>query len=89
VPVVALDGNGAGAIYGAFLRRLGLGGSLVAADERDYVSIALGLAGSGHARAQVAAEVAEVARSAPATARRIAEVIETEAAAFTSGELPP
>jgi glycosyltransferase involved in cell wall biosynthesis len=88
VPVVALD---AGGIYGAFLRRLGLSGSLVAADERDYVSIALGLAGSADAREQVAAEVAEVARSGPATARRIAEIIETDAAAAAraSGDLLP
>jgi glycosyltransferase involved in cell wall biosynthesis len=85
VPVVALDSGG---IYGAFLRRLGLGGSLVAADERDYVSIALGLAGSAAAREQVAKEVAEVARSGPATARRIAEIIETEAAAMASGGPP-
>ena len=88
VPVVALD---AGGIYGAFLRRLGLSGSLVAADERDYVSIALGLAGSADAREQVAAEVTAVARSGPATARRIAEIIETDAAAAAraSGDLLP
>ena len=88
VPVVALD---AGGIYGAFLRRLGLSGSLVAADERDYHSIALGLAGSADAREQVVAEVAEVARSGPATARRIAEIIETDAAAAAraSGDLLP
>jgi len=89
VPVVALDGKGVGGIYGAFLRGLGLGGSLVAADDRDYVSIALGLAGSASARAQVAAEVAEAARSESATARRLAEIIETEAEAMISSDVLP
>jgi Flp pilus assembly protein TadD len=87
VPVVALDGAGAGELYGAFLRQLGLGGSLVAADDRDYVSIALGLAASANAREQVAADVAAVARSGQDTARRIAEVIEHEALAMTSGDV--
>ena len=89
VPVVTLDGNGAGELYGGFLRQLGLGGTLVAADERDYVSIALGLAGSVHAREQVAADIAEVARSGPKSVRRIAEIIETEAAAMIAGDAPP
>jgi glycosyltransferase involved in cell wall biosynthesis len=89
VPVVALDGKGAGELYGAFLRQLGLGGSLVAADERDYVSIALGLATSAHAREQVGTEIAALARSGPATARRIAEIIENEATAMASGEILP
>ena len=89
LPVVALDGNDAGELYGAFLRQLGLGGSLVAADERDYVSIALGLAGSAPARERVAAEIAEIARSGPASARRIAEIIETEATAMNSGHVQP
>ncbi|HKX09226.1 MAG TPA: glycosyltransferase, partial [Stellaceae bacterium] len=87
LPVVALDGAGAGELYGAFLRQLGLGGSLVAADDRDYVSIALGLAGSATAREQVAAQVTAVARSGQETARRIAEVIEREALAMISGDV--
>ena len=89
VPVVSLDGKGAGELYGAFLRQLGLGGSLAAADERDYVSIALGLAASAHARNQIRTKIADVARSGPATARRIAEIIETEATAMASGEILP
>ncbi|HXP76555.1 MAG TPA: hypothetical protein VN823_20625 [Stellaceae bacterium] len=89
VPAVALDGDGAGELYGGFLRQLGFGGTLVAADARDYVSIALGLAGSAHAREQMAADIAEVARSGPESARRIAEIIETEAAAMISGDAPP
>jgi glycosyltransferase involved in cell wall biosynthesis len=89
IPVVALDGTGAGELYGAFLRRLGLGGSLVAADDRDYVSIALGLASSLHSREQVVTEVAAVARSGQETARRIAETIERESLAMTSGDVLP
>ena len=89
VPVVALEGDQPGELYGAFLRQLGLGGTLVAADDRDYVSIALGLAGSRDARAQVEAEIAEVARSGPRTARRIAEIIESEALAMISGDVLP
>jgi predicted O-linked N-acetylglucosamine transferase (SPINDLY family) len=88
IPVVALDGA-AGELYGSFLRQLGLGGSLVAADDRDYVSIALGLAGSAQAREQVAAEVAGVARKGPDSARRIAEIIEREALAMISGDVLP
>ncbi|MGH7123323.1 MAG: hypothetical protein ACREFI_03045, partial [Stellaceae bacterium] len=87
VPVVALDGAGPGELYGAFLRRLGLGGSLVAADDRDYVSIALGLATSAHAREGVATEVDAVAQSGRDTARRIAETIEREALAMISGDV--
>ncbi|HLJ19214.1 MAG TPA: glycosyltransferase [Stellaceae bacterium] len=89
IPVVALDGDGPGEVYGAFLRRLGLGGSLVAADDRDYVSIALGLAGSATAREQLAAEVAAAAQSGQESARRIAEVIEREALVMTSGDVRP
>ena len=88
IPVVALDGAAPGELYGAYVRRLGLG-SLVAADDRDYVSIALGLADSANARGQVAAEVAAVARSGSDTARRIAETIEREARAMTSGDVLP
>ncbi len=88
VPVVALAGAGAGEVYGKLLRQLGLGGTLVAADERDYVSIALGLAGSPHAREQVGAEIAEVARPGPAIARSIAAMIETEVAAMIAGDVP-
>jgi protein O-GlcNAc transferase len=89
VPVVALDGTGAGELYGAFLRQLGLGGSLVAADERDYVSIALGLAGSAGARQQLSAELAALAQDGPSTARGIAEIIETKAAAMAAGGARP
>lgn len=86
LPVVALDGAGAGELYGAFLRQLGLG-SLVAADDRDYTSIALGLAGSATAREHVATQVASVARSGQETARRIAGLIEREALAMISGDV--
>jgi Flp pilus assembly protein TadD/glycosyltransferase involved in cell wall biosynthesis len=89
VPVVALDGAEPGELYGAFLRQLGLGACLVAADERDYVSIALGLAASRDARAQVESEIAEVARTGPQSARRIAEIIESEALAMISGDVLP
>jgi Flp pilus assembly protein TadD len=89
VPVVALDGTQPGELYGAFLRQLGLGGSLVAADERDYVAIALGLAASRDARAHVEAEIAAVARTGPQSARQIAEIIEREALAMISGDVLP
>lgn len=53
VPVVALAAERTMAPYAAFLRGLGLGSMLVASDERDYAGIALGLAASPEARAQV------------------------------------
>ena len=74
--------NASGGILGARVL-------LVAADDRDYVSIALGLAGSASSRALVAAEVAEAARSESATARRLAEIIETETEAMISGDVLP
>ncbi len=89
VPVVALDGTEPGEHYGSFLRQLGLGGSLVAADDRDYVSIALGLAASPDARAQVEAEIATAARTGPQSARQIADTIEREALAMISGDVLP
>jgi hypothetical protein len=76
-PVVALAGDSLYGPYGGFLRGLGLGDRLIAADERDYISIALGLAGSGGARGQVTAAVAAIAKSGEASARGIAELIES------------
>ena len=52
-------------------------------------AFALGLATSAHAREQIGTEIAVLARSGPATARRIAEIIETEATAMSSGEILP
>jgi predicted O-linked N-acetylglucosamine transferase (SPINDLY family) len=79
-PVVALSGQTPYEPYGAFVRGLGLGDCLVAADERDYVSIALGLAASAPARAQVTTAVAGVAEIGEGSARAVAEIIETNAA---------
>lgn len=78
-PVVALMGATLCEPYGAFLKGAGVGDVLTAADERDYVSIALGLASSDAARAQVAAKVAGIARLGEASARGVAEIIETNA----------
>ena len=79
VPVVALAGATPYDPYGAFMRGLGLGDRLVAADEQDYVSIALSLAGSADARAPLTAAVASIARTGEASARAIAEIIEINA----------
>ena len=76
VPVVALDGSGASGCYGAFLRGLGIGSLLVAADQGDYLSIALALAASSDARAQVlvaASTAGENENGAGAFARAIEE----------------
>ncbi|HUN49419.1 MAG TPA: hypothetical protein VMU85_22995, partial [Stellaceae bacterium] len=80
IPAVALAGGSLYEPYGAFLRGLGLGDRLVGADEQDYVSIALGLAGSVEARAQLTAAVAAVAGVGEASARGVAEIIESNAA---------
>ena len=53
VPCVAMAGGPAP--YADFLRGLGLGDELVAADERAYVRLALALAGSAAARARIGA----------------------------------
>ena len=77
VPAVALAGATTYEPYGAFLRGLGLGDRLVAADEQDYISIALGLAGSADARAPLTAAVASIAKAGEASARCVAEIVET------------
>jgi tetratricopeptide (TPR) repeat protein len=84
VPVVALAGDNPAEPYGAFLRDLGLSESLVAADDRDFVSIACGLAGAASARRPVAEQVAEIAKGGPDMPRRIAQTIETKAADTTA-----
>jgi len=78
VPVVALAGTKPSEPYGAFLRARGLGGSLVGADERDYVAIAAGLGSSCETRARVMAEIRIVADGAADSARTLAGVIEAE-----------
>jgi len=88
-PVVALAGASLYEPYGAFLRGLGLGDRLVGADEQDYISIALGLAGSAVARAQVTAAVATIAAAGEASARGIAEIIESNAARMLSEVVGP
>ncbi len=79
VPPVAPAGEGAAQPYGAFLRACGLGPMLVAADDRDYVSIALALATSEEARAKAIAAMAEVSEFATDGARRFAAEIENHA----------
>jgi glycosyltransferase involved in cell wall biosynthesis len=89
VPVVALASDDLAEPYGAFLRGIGLAESLVAADDRDFVSIALGLAGSASARQRVSEQVANVAKSGPDMPRRIAQGIETKLAeAMAEGVRP-
>jgi glycosyltransferase involved in cell wall biosynthesis len=78
VPAVALGGAAPGEPYGDLLRVCGLGGCLVAADERDYVSIALGLATSGVARERVAAAVARAAEAGRISARVAASELVAE-----------
>jgi len=89
IPVVALSGEGLYEPYGAFLRGLGLGDRLVGADEQEYISIALGLAGSASARAQVTAAVAARAAAGVDSAREIAEIIESNAARMLSEVVDP
>jgi protein O-GlcNAc transferase len=88
-PVVALAGATLYEPYGVFLKGIGVGDSLVAADERDYVSIALGLAGSQAARAQVAQKVAGIARLGEASARGVAEIIESNATKMLAEAVGP
>jgi len=80
VPVIALDSGNPAKPYGGFLRGLGFAESLVAADDRDFVSIALGLAGAANTRHQLADRIAAVAKSGPEMPRRIALAIEGNAA---------
>lgn len=89
VPAVALAGATLYEPYGIFLKGIGVGDSLVAADERDYVSIALGLAGSQGARAQVAQKVAGIARLGEASARGVAEIIESNATKMLAEAVGP
>jgi hypothetical protein len=88
-PVVALAGATLYEPYGTFLKGIGVGDSLVAADERDYVSIALGLANSAAARAQVAQKVAGIARLGEASARGVAEIIESNATKMLAEAVGP
>jgi predicted O-linked N-acetylglucosamine transferase (SPINDLY family) len=78
VPAVALGGAAPGEPYGELLRARGLGDCLVAADEQDYVSIALGLATSAVARERVAAAVARAAEAGKISADVAAAELEAE-----------
>jgi protein O-GlcNAc transferase len=84
VPVVVLRSDGASQPYGALLQDLGLGENLVAADQRDYVSIALGLAASDTARARMAVKVQQVAEAGKNSARGLARFIEDRIVATLS-----
>ena len=78
VPAVAHGSAAPGEPYGDLLRACGLGDCLVAADEQDYVSIALDLATSASARERVAAAVARAAEAGKASARLAAAELEAE-----------
>jgi len=81
VPPVALEGANIAQPYAAFLRDLGLGSMLVAADDGDYASIASGLATSPGPREQVAAAMTAAAASAGEDcARRFARTLEDHTA---------
>ena len=77
VPVVAFAAAGPGEPYGAFLSGIGLGASLVAADAREYESLALSLAHSPAAQRAIAAPGHDAAHFARAieehAARALAE----------------
>jgi len=78
VPTVAFAGRSLAEPYGPYLADLGLGPMLVAGDDRDYVGIALALAGSDQARAQARAAITK-ARIGENDARRFALALETQA----------
>jgi tetratricopeptide (TPR) repeat protein len=75
---VALAG-GTQAPYGAFLQGLGLGSMLVAADDRDYASIALALATPGKARDKVLAAIEKALPSGDDGVRLFARMLEDHA----------
>jgi tetratricopeptide (TPR) repeat protein len=59
IPAIALAGREFMSPYADFLRDLGLGPALVAADENDYVRIALGLTTTDESRAEIASRIVE------------------------------
>ncbi|HUZ72620.1 MAG TPA: hypothetical protein VMU87_06525 [Stellaceae bacterium] len=75
VPPVAWAGPDAVAPYGSFLRALGFGAALIAADDVEYVEIAIALGRSAAKRARVA----ELAAAVDAGPMRLAGTIETHA----------
>lgn len=75
VPPVAIAGNGISEPYAAFLRELGLGSRLVAADEAEFASIAAGLAAPA-ARGQLGSALASACAE---TVSRSARAIEDHA----------
>lgn len=76
VPTVAFAGTGPAEPYAAFLRAHGLGAALVAADDREYASLAL--AGT-HRPAPLTAAVATAASRAIDDAARFAAALEERA----------
>jgi predicted O-linked N-acetylglucosamine transferase (SPINDLY family) len=78
VPPVALTGGGLAEPYGSFLRDHGLGSLLVAADDHEYVNIAVGLASSSAHRERLQQMIAS-SSTQNGHPVRIAQTIETQA----------
>ncbi|HYC15364.1 MAG TPA: glycosyltransferase, partial [Stellaceae bacterium] len=78
VPAVAMTSAAPAEPYGELLRAHGLGDSLVAADEADYVSIALGLLDSESTRLRAAADVVRAAEAGRSSASTAAEHLEAD-----------
>jgi tetratricopeptide (TPR) repeat protein len=79
VPPVAIASNRMAQPYGAFLSGLGLGPMLVAADGRDYTSIALALATPGESRDEILSATARLSPRDESGIQRFARMIEDRA----------
>ena len=88
VPAVAMTSAAPAEPYGELMRAHGLGDSLVAADEADYVSIALGLLDSESTRLRNAADVAHAAEDGRSSALTTAERLESEVLARLASDSP-